>query len=161
MLFVQVARSAPIASAACQPKVTNATGKMMHDLLHLGRTLLQLSNGATASASDECAKPNDDQVRLPIAPPGACMQACLEQNASAEWSLHNKHRLSAFYQLKNNFGNACALWITSRIVLFHLGAVSTQKSPRRRVSDPTFAIAALANAWPTDIHSVAPHHCAL
>lgn len=33
---------------------------MMEDLLHLGRVLLQNSNGATAA--DECARSNDDQV---------------------------------------------------------------------------------------------------
>lgn len=55
---------------------------MMDDLLHLGRILLQDSDGATAD--DECARPDDDQVRLPTAPPCACMQACLELNTSAE-----------------------------------------------------------------------------
>ena len=37
----------------------------MDDLLHLGRILLQDTNGATAD--DECARSADDQVRLQTA----------------------------------------------------------------------------------------------
>lgn len=64
-------------------------------------------------------------------------------SGSAEWLLRTKHRLSAFYHFEHDFRNVFVLHIAFCIVVFHLGAVSTQRSPRRRVSDTTsFDVAA-------------------